>query len=150
MHTQRERERDRMYSHVSHTALSLPPPLSDDDIFSTPVAKTPKKKKGWMDDLLDDESELFKSGDKDDVIKPEPVEDKGAGLGGKSSGGGLFDDFSLDDPEDKPSASVNGHKGKTLLLRVHDYLLYICMYMYTAFSLGHVHVHVHAMHVLNI
>ena len=67
-----------------------------------------------MDDLLDDDLELFKSDRKDDGLKLEPSKEKETGGSGVKSGG-LFDEFSLDEPEEQ-SASVNGHKGMSCKL----------------------------------
>lgn len=99
---------------------------TDDDIFYTPAKTPPKKKKQWMDDLLDDDKDLF--GD----IKVDEKETVAVVAAGKEkleeeteakkpkSGGGLFDDLPLDDGGDAPlstndgqaSNSVNGYKGE--------------------------------------
>ena len=96
----------------------------DDDIFYTPAKTPPKKKKQWMDDLLDDDKDLF--GDIT-VDKKETVTVVAAGKdkleeteAKKPKSGGLFDDLPLDDGGEAPlstsdgqaSNSVNGHKGE--------------------------------------
>ena len=98
---------------------------SDDDIFYTPAKTPPKKKKQWMDDLLDDDKDLFgdiKADNKDSTeaapaVAPSMEKKEGETTKPKS-GGGLFDDLPLDD-EDEPlsksegqASNINGHKGK--------------------------------------
>ena len=99
---------------------------TDDDIFYTPAKTPPKKKKQWMDDLLDDDKDLFgdiKADGKDSSDTAAAVvtlgkENKEGETKKAKSGGGLFDDLPLDD-EDEPlsknegqASNVNGHKGK--------------------------------------
>ena len=77
-----------------------------------------------MDDLLDDDKDLFggiKSSDKETTtlvapVHKEKLEEKETKKA--KSGGGLFDDLPLDDEEDEPVAkrdgqasNVNGYKG---------------------------------------
>ena len=62
-----------------------------------------------MDDLLDDDKDLFGDvkSEKDSMSStlPSSKEPKA-----NSAGGGLFDDFLLDEPE-KEHATANGHNG---------------------------------------
>ena len=89
----------------------------DDDIFYTPAKTPPKKKKQWMDDLLDDDKDLFgdiKSDTKDSSKAVAPSKEREEAKKPKS-GGGLFDDYPLDDEEPFQSqgqdSNVNGHNG---------------------------------------
>ena len=97
----------------------------DDDIFYTPAKTPPKKKKQWMDDLLDDDKDLFGgiAVDKKETVAvvavgKETLEETEAKK--PKSGGGLFDDLPLDDGGDAPlsmsdgqaSNSINGYKGE--------------------------------------
>ena len=88
---------------------------TDDDIFSTPAKAPPKKKKQWMDDFLDDDKDLFGNLKTDEDSKPvASAPSKTVEREAKAKSGGLFDDFALDDPEDK-AADVNGHKGTIIV-----------------------------------
>ena len=101
--------------------------LVDEDIFYTP-AKTPPKRKQWMDELLDDDKDLFgdvkadRDGSSEAAIPGEEKEEGSKKV--KSSGEGLFDDFPLDDkdesqPKDQ-AANVNGNKGMLVSWKFHS------------------------------
>lgn len=64
-----------------------------------------------MDDLLDDDKDLFgglKTNHDSDAVAAPP--NKTEERESRTKSGGLFDDFDLDEDEDKP-AGLNGQKG---------------------------------------
>jgi hypothetical protein len=84
-----------------------------------------------MDDLLDDDKDLFgdiKADDKDTAAVVAPGEEKVEETEAKKakSGGGLFDDLPLDDGGDPPlsksdgqASNINGYKGTCKYIYTH-------------------------------